>query len=195
MIITYIKEKMIDVLGISGSPRKGGNTEILVKHALEICKNDGLKTEFISLAEKKIYPLGVGEDSEYDNASEILDSMKNSKAIIIGSPVYFGTVSANLKALFDRTLPLRRNNMQLRNKIGGAIAVGGSRNGGQELTIQTIHNFMLIHEMIVVSDRETAHFGGICVGRNPGDVLNDKEGLKTVENLAIKISKLILHKD
>ncbi|MFN3527560.1 MAG: flavodoxin family protein [Candidatus Altarchaeaceae archaeon] len=178
---------MIDVLGISGSPIKNGNTEILIKYALKICEDNGLKTNFVSLADKKIYPLGINEN---DDSKEIIDLMRNSRAIIIGSPTYFGNISANLKALFDKTLPLRKN-MELRNKIGGAIAVGGSRNGGQEFTILAIHNFMLIHEMIVVSDKNTAHFGGICVGRNPGDVLNDKDGLKTVENLALKISEIL----
>lgn len=168
----------IDVLGISGSPRKG-NTEILVKRALEVCEKEGLKTKFVSLADNDI--------------NEILDYMSDARAIIIGSPVYFANVPAKLKELMDRTLPLRREK-KLKNKIGGAIAVGGSRNGGQEFTILAIHNFMLLHEMIVVSDKDTAHFGGIAVGRNPGDVLNDEEGLKTTENLAKRIAEILKHK-
>ncbi len=46
---------------------------------------------------------------------------------------------------------------------------------------------MLLHEMIIVADRKTAHFGGIAVGRDPGDVLKDKLGISTVENLANRV--------
>jgi len=171
----------IDVLGISGSPRHG-NTEILVKKALEVCEKEGLKTKFLSLADDI-------------NANEILDIMVDARAIIIGSPTYFANVPAKLKELMDKTIVLRQQGKKLKNKIGGAIAVGGSRNGGQEYVILAIHNFMLIHEMIVVSDKDTAHFGGIAVGRNIGDVLNDKEGIQTAENLGKKIAEVLKNKN
>lgn len=147
------------ILGISGSPRKGGNTEILARRALNICKLKG----------------------------EIFEKMKSADAILIGSPTYFASVSAQLKALSERSLPLRTDNYKLSGKVGGAIAVGGSRNGGQEFVLREIQNWMLLQEMVIVADRKTAHFGGIAVGRNPGDVLNDDTGLTTVENLAEKV--------
>ncbi len=167
----------IDVLGISGSPRKG-NTEILVKKALDVCEAEGLKTKIISLANDI-------------NTDEILGYMCDARAIIIGSPTYFANVPAKLKEIMDKTIILRQQGRKLKNKIGGAIAVGGSRNGGQEYVILAIHNFMLIHEMLIVSDKDTAHFGGIAVARNVGDVLNDKDGLKTTENLAKKIVEIL----
>ncbi len=170
-------ETKIDVLGISGSPRKG-NTEILVKKALDVCESEGLKTKLVSLA----------DDISTD---EILGYMCDARAIIIGSPTYFANVPAKLKDLMDKTIILRRQGRKLKNKIGGAIAVGGSRNGGQEYVILAIHNFMLIHEMLVVSDKDTAHFGGIASGRNLGDVVNDKEGLETTENLGKRLVEIL----
>jgi len=170
-------ETKIDVLGISGSPRKG-NTEILVKKALDICEADGLKTKIISLS----------DDIPMD---EILDDMCDARAIIIGSPAYFANVPAKLKNLMDKTIILRRQGRKLKNKFGGAIAVGGHRNGGQEYVILAIHNFMLIHEMLVIGDKDTAHFGGIAVAKNLGDVLNDKDGLETTENLAKRIVEIL----
>ena len=185
------------VLGISGSHKKDANTDILVKRAIDICKRKGVDTEFISLAQRDIQPC---EDCNYckgeeargrckieDGTNEILDSMQRADAIIVGSPTYFASVSAKLKLLMDRTLPLRRDGFQLSGKLGGAIAVGGSRNGGQEFVLMQIHNWMLLHEMIVIADKETAHFGGIAVGRTPGDVLMDNVGLRTVENLAMNL--------
>lgn len=179
------------VLGIGGSHKKDGNTDLLVKRALDLCKENNLEVEFISLAEKNIQPC---EDCNHckenekckidDDVNAILDKMRETDALIVGSPTYFASVSGKLKMLMDRTLPLRRNNFQLSGKLGGAIAIGGSRNGGQEFVLMEIHNWMLLHEMLVLGDKKTAHFGGIAVGRNPGDVLQDKIGLETVDNLA-----------
>jgi len=126
-----------------------------------------------------------------ENFDEILADMCDAKAIIIGSPTYFANVPAKLKDLMDKTIILRRHGRKLKNKIGGAISVGGSRNGGQEYVILAIHNFMLVHEMIVVGDKDTAHFGGIAIARNLGDVLNDKDGLETCENLAKRIVEVL----
>jgi len=187
---------MMKILGISGSPRKEGNTSILVKRALGICREKGAEIEFISLADKEILycdncnacvPRNNFLCPKNDDVPEILERMKSADALIIGSPAYFSSVSGKLKSLFDRTLPLRRNNFQLSGKVGGAIAVGGSRNGGQEFVLRDIQNWMLLHEMIIVGDKKTAHFGGIAVGRKLGDVLNDEVGMKTVENLAVMV--------
>lgn len=164
------------ILGISGSPRVDGNTSQLVKEALKTCSEKGANTQFISLAGKKIMFCdncdtcagGKTPCPKKDDTVPILDAMTQADAIIIGSPTYFGSVSGQLKTLFDRTIPLRKKNFTLSGKIGGAIAVGGSRNGGQENVVRDIQNWMLIHGMVVVADRETAHFGGIAVGRNPG---------------------------
>ncbi len=181
------------IVGISGSPRGGGNTDTLVRRALELCEKKGAGVEFIPLSGKKIgycegcFSCRRNGCVKDDDAGEIFDSMEKADALIIGSPTYFSSVSGRLKSLFDRSLPLRSGGYRLGNKVGGAIAVGGSRNGGQEFAVRCIHNWMLLHEMIVVGDRETAHFGGICVGKNPGDVLEDRTGLRTVDNLALHV--------
>ncbi len=183
------------ILGISGSPRAGGNTEILIRKALSVCRDKGAETKFISLADREINyctscdacKKNPHKCMQEDDVEGILEEIESSDAIIIGSPTYFASVSGKLKSLFDRTLPLRRDNYRLSGKVGGAITVGGSRNGGQEHVCMQIHNWMLLHEMIVVADRKTAHFGGIAVGREPGNVLEDTIGMSTVENLAIRV--------
>lgn len=186
------------VIGISGSHRHG-NTDDLVKKALEICAGGGLETEFISLADLRIEYCTDCDTcrSEFkcsitDDAFSILEKMAKADAIIIGSPVYFASVSGKLKALLDRTLPLRRNGMKLGGKFGGAIAVGGSRNGGQEFTIRDIQNWMLLHEMAVVSDKKTAHFGGAAWGRHRGDAIKDETGVDTVVNLSKRVVEVLM---
>ncbi|MBN2251387.1 MAG: flavodoxin family protein [Candidatus Altiarchaeota archaeon] len=184
------------VVGLSGTHRKDGNTTILVKKALDVCRQKGAETLLIELSDKRIeYCTDCGscvEKNGYacpvvDDVPEILAALESADAVIIGSPTYFGSLSGKLKALFDRTLPLRRNNFRLSCKVGGAIAVGGSRNGGQENVIRDIHNWMLIHEMIVVGDKKTAHFGGIAVARKPGDASSDVTGMRSAENLGMQV--------
>ncbi|MCQ6253885.1 flavodoxin family protein [Methanocaldococcus sp.] len=186
------------VIGISGSPRPDGNTSLLVRESLNAITEEGIETEFISLAGKELNPcLGcnICKETGYcqilDDIDPILEKMKEADGIILGSPVYFGGVSAQLKMLMDRSRPLRIG-FQLRNKVGGAIAVGASRNGGQETTIQQIHNFFLIHSMIVVGDNDpTAHYGGTGVGKSPGDCEKDEIGLETARNLGKKVAEVI----
>ena len=151
------------IIGISTSPRKDGNTAFIVKKALETIES--CKTEYISLAEDEIKPCNscnaCKEKPECvikDGMEKIYKLLRETDGIIIGSPVYFGNMSAQCKALIDRTLVLRRHKMALKNKVLGVLAVGRSRNGGQELTAISIHNAFLIHECIIVSDQVTAHF-------------------------------------
>ncbi len=181
------------ILGISGSPVKGGSNEKAIDYALKRAKKLGFKTEKITLAKQdlsgciacNLCKKQKGKCSIKDVMEKIRPKLAEADAIIISSPVYFGSISSQTKALFDRTLPLRRNNFQLKNKIGAAIAIGRSRNGGQEFTIQAIQNFMHIHGMIVVGDNN--HFGGACT--DPFD--EDDIGKKTVDDTVNKVCNIL----
>lgn len=116
-----------------------------------------------------------------DGLNDALTKIANCDGIIMISPVYFGGMTAQLKTLIDRTRPLRRNGFMLKNKIGASIALGGSRNGGQELVINQIHQAMHINSMIVVGNH--THFGG-CV-HSPFS--EDEIGKKTVINTIQKV--------
>lgn len=153
----------IKIVGIAGSPRRG-NTELLVKEALKAAESIGdVETEFISLAGKKIQPCKADYRCTIegtfdlpcptipdDDANEILKKLVMADGIIVGSPVYWGGVTAQLKALFDRSMSVESQNKSLRNKVAGAISVAFDRNGGQETTVLSIHWWMLINDMIVV---------------------------------------------
>jgi len=171
------------ITGISGSPNAGGNNEKIIDLALGIAKEKGFKTEKIFLSKLKVLPCddcGACKKEKGcpidDDMAGIYEKLESSDAIIVSSPVFFGSVSAQVKALFDRSIVLRRNGFLLKGKVGAAVAVGGSRNGGQEFTIQAIHSWMHIHGMIVVGDM--SHFGGIAF--KPVD--SDEVGLKTVKD-------------
>lgn len=192
------------VLGICGSHRKKSTTMFFLEKALEVCRKAGLETEAITLYDKVIKPCDVCDlcKTKYDcpindDMARIRQRMESADAIIIASPSYFSCVSGKTKNMFDRSLPLRRNGFKLRNKIGGAISVGASRNGGQELVCRQILTWFGLQEMIAVTDKVTAHFGGIGWvprGKKPED---DKTGIETCQNLGSKIVEVLnlVHRD
>lgn len=171
------------ITGISGSPAAGGNNEKILGIAMETAEEKGFETETILLSRRNVLPCtdcGICKKKKEcpldDDMDEIFPILENSDAFVVTSPVFFGCLSAQLKAMLDRTVLLRRNGFLLKGKVGGAIAVGGSRNGGQEFTIQAIHSWMHIHGMIVVGDGE--HFGGIALK----PIESDDVGIKTVKD-------------
>jgi multimeric flavodoxin WrbA len=181
------------IIGLVGSPRDG-STKLLVSLALKECDKLGIDTELIHLGKMKIAPCNAcdrcrteGKCVIKDDFQAVADKIETADGIIIGSPVYFGCVSAQLKAFMDRTRYIRRKEA-LKDKIGGAISTGGSRNGGQELVLRQIHNFFLIHGMLVVGDEKSMHFGGASYG----DAAKDEEGKETARNLGRHVGKITL---
>ncbi len=188
----------MNIIGISGSSVKGGNNEKAIEHALDRAKEKGFETEKIKLSEKDIKGCiacdqckGMkGSCSIKDDMEEIRPKLAQADGIIASSPVYFASMSSQLKAMFDRTLPLRREDFKLKDKVGAAIGIGRSRNGGQELAIQAIQNCMHLHGMIVIGDNN--HFGGTIV--TPFE--EDELGKNTVDDTVDKVCDLLekIHK-
>ncbi len=204
----------VKILGVVGSPRRG-NTEILVKEALKSAEELGnVETEILHLHPLKINPCiacfrcfneaenGRACPSFEDDMEKVYPKLADSDGIIIGSPVYFGGISGELKVLLDRTEPFVRYARTdygggLSNKVGGAIAVGYNRNGGQETTIQMIHSYFLVHDMIVVGSgpQETpgCYYGGGAVtypkrSRILNAVLEDELGVRSARGLGRKVA-------
>jgi multimeric flavodoxin WrbA len=181
------------ILGISGSPKAGGNNDKLIGKVLGIAEKRGFETETVFISSSLIAPCKAcgacakegGECPIDDDMQTVYDKLVSADGIIISSPVYFGTMTAQLKALFDRSVLLRRQGFRLSNKVGAAMAVGGSRNGGQEKTIQSVHEWMHIHGMIVIGDG--GHFGGIL--QKPA--LEDEEGMKTATDTVNKLCDVL----
>jgi multimeric flavodoxin WrbA len=180
------------ILGISGSPKSGGNSEYMLNEALKTASERGFQTERLLCSKLEVnFCNDCGECGRNnpcpkdDDMSEVYEIMASAQGIIVASPVYFGTVTGQLKTIFDRTLVFRRQGFKLKDKVGGALAVGGSRNGGQEKTIQAIHDWMHIHGMIVVGDN--SHFGGIAVR----PAIEDKMGQETIRATANKICDVL----
>lgn len=186
------------ILGISGSPNRNGNTAYAVQYALDILKQRGFETRYISLSKKNIHPcIGCfkcsrdGKCCKNDDMEEIYEALYWCDGIILGSPVYFGMVCGQMKTMIDRCVATRANygdNFPMTGKIGGAIACAYSRNGGQETTLQNLQTFLLQLNFQVVSDGPGyCHSGGTIVG----EAANDTWGLGTVSNLANNIDHIL----
>jgi multimeric flavodoxin WrbA len=191
----------MNILGISGSPRPDGNTSYTVKYALDILKQQGFTTKYISLSGKDIKPcIGCWKCKEtlsclqQDDMPEIIDAMKWCHGLIIGSPVYFGMVSGQLKTMMDRCVAMRPSYgvpLPMAGKIGGGIACGFARNGGQEITLQNIHTFLLQMNMQTISDgSDYSHSGATIVE----EAKNDSWGMETVKNLALNLAAMLNEK-
>lgn len=168
------------ILGISGSPRKMA-TEHVLGEALKMLEEKGFQTSLFSVRGKNISPckhcdycLKNKECVVKDEMSQLYPLLLEAEGYVIATPVYNGGLSAQTKAVIDRTrATLAANPKALRGKPGVAIAVGGDRMGGQELAIQQIHTFYILNGMIPVS-------GGFF-GANLGATFWSKDTLEGVK--------------
>jgi multimeric flavodoxin WrbA len=187
------------VLGINCSPRKGGNTEMLIKEVFKSLKANGIRTEFFQLGGKKVngciacMKCRKAKDGRCHQKNEILNSciekMVNADGIIIGSPTYFADLSAEAKALIDVAgYSVRGAGNPLKRKLGAAV-VSVRRAGGIH-TFDSINHFFLINEMIIPG----SSYWNIGTGREKGEVAADEEGIQTMrtlgENMAWLLKKL-----
>lgn len=178
-------------LAISGSPRKEGNTWQLLHLALEVLASEGFATEFISLHDKQIHPcLACGSCTktknrcvQEDDLLEILPRMHAADALLVGSPVYFGSATPNLMALLDRAGYIARyGDNYFYRKVGAPIVV--ARRAGVNFTYAQLLFFYSIMGMVVPGST----YWPIAYGLKQGDVLQDAEGLDTIKTLAANIA-------
>ncbi|MFZ5590259.1 MAG: flavodoxin family protein [Bacillota bacterium] len=180
---------------INGSPNKNGNTAAMLRVAEQElqghCETTTLHAAEIVSSLKQPFCTACSVDCKgkcYQGTSmaAALEVMRRADGIIMGSPVYFCTVSAQLKAFWDKLRPLRKERA-LVNVVGGALAVGGARFGGQETTLRAMHDMMLCQGMTVIGDgfvAEDAGHQGACAQRPAPE---DQDGLKRVRILAKRV--------
>jgi len=188
--------RKIRVLGLACSPRKGKTTAAAVRVALDAAAkvSPEIEAELIELAGLNIPvfdPVNLDQGDFAALAPRLSDPAVGG--LIIGTPVYFSGMSSLCKAFIDQCMVFRRNNFALKNKVGGVVAVGGVRNGGQELAIESVQAALMCQEMIVVGDGSpTAHTGATVLNDGQDDISGDEFGLSTARNLGRRVAEVAL---
>ncbi len=184
---------MMKVLAVCGSPRKGGNTEAILRVALDVLESRGIGTELIALAGKRIQPCTACMacrnapkcviDDDFD---PIFRKLAEADGFIVGSPVYFGSATPETMAFLDRAgYVARHNGNLLARKVGGPVSV--ARRIGQNFTVAQLLMWYMINGMIVPG----SSYWNIAFGREKGEVMADEEGLRTIRNFAENIAWLL----
>ena len=181
-VIDMGQDLQVHILGISGSPRDG-NTRIMVEESLNAAETIGdVTTTLIRLDKKQVKPCidcgrcPVSEErfcALKDDMEEIYLKLIKADGIIIGAPTYFGNVNAQIKALMDRCRPLGRAGMLMQHKIGGAIAVGACRNGGQEKVLSTIIDYFVLCGVLPVGLTTSLQVGAVGMAWIAGKIRDD----------------------
>ncbi|HAR62029.1 MAG: flavodoxin family protein [Candidatus Margulisiibacteriota bacterium] len=184
------------VVAFNGSPRKDGNTSILINYALGKLSENGIECELVQLCGSPVRGcmacMKCGENQnkkcviENDVINECIGKMIEADGIIIGSPTYFANLTTETKALIDRSgYVTRSNGMLLKRKVGAAVVA--VRRAGAINVFNSINDFFLINEMIVPG----SSYWNMGIGRAIGEVENDAEGIKTMETLGENMAWLL----
>jgi len=196
------------ILGISGSPRKGANTAILVKKALEAASAvPGVKTEFYELAGKKIHHctgcnkcIDKGACVFKDDFQDFVRRWMESDGIIWGAPVYLTGLPSLMNAAMER---LGNSTLRHWNKLGlakpryskvcGLVTVGASRHGGQELVLACLMSRAIVMNCLVVSgDTGVGSYIGAPAWvqeRTKDAVLKDELGIACAMNIGRRVAE------
>jgi len=181
------------VIGIVGSPRKNGNTELLTRHTLKAIAEEGVDTELIRLAGLDIRPCTACMACKKEENCSIEDDlfpiylkMKEADGIILASPVYYGSATALIKALMERVGYIARlNGEPFRGKVGGPLVV--ARRAGQNFTVAQLTLWFQILGFFIPGST----YWNVAIGREKGEVEQDKEGLETAWNFGKNVAFLI----
>ena len=175
---------MVKILCINGSPRRGGNTEAVLREAIDAAAEEGAEAKLMNLVDYDLKPCTGCEacfEAEActidDNIEQAFEKMRGADAVILASPVYFFNVTAQMKTFIDRVgyLNIARGRRPFRNKVGGAIAVA-ARTGSSDALSQ-IALFLSASRMITVAPQVTV------LASEKGDASGDTRGMDDAREL------------
>lgn len=178
------------VVAFNGSPRRDGNTTILIRHVFSELEGAGIATELVQLADRPIHGCIACEQCSKqtnrrcavtdDAANEYIEKMEEADGIILGSPVYFQDVTPEMKALIDRAGYVSRANGRMFKRKVGATLVAARRSGAIH-SLDTMNHFLLSGEFIIAGR-------AIGMGRERGAVEQDAEGIELARSLGQRMA-------
>jgi multimeric flavodoxin WrbA len=175
------------VIAFNGSPRKQGNTALLIRQVLRELEAEGIETEMMHMkgpiqgciACSKCFESQDGRCALYrDVVNDCIEKMAKADGIILGSPTYFADLTPELKALIDRAgFVAKASKDMFRHKVGAAVVA--ARRAGAIHVFDSINHFFLINQMVIPG----SSYWNIGMGLEEGDVEKDREGLQTMKVL------------
>lgn len=176
-------------LAICGSPHRNGNTEDLLKRALDHLEQAGHETRLLCMSDMEIKPCddcGICRTDGHracaiagDSFAACFQAMLDSDILVVGSPVYFGSATPQLMSLLVRAGCVSRAHGGLfARKLGGPIVV--ARRAGQNFTFAQLLMWYMVNDFVVPG----SSYWNVAFGRGPGEARNDEEGLRTVDRFA-----------
>jgi multimeric flavodoxin WrbA len=184
------------VVALNGSARKDGNTAIIINVVFDELKKEGIETELIQLAGNPIagciacYKCFKNKNRrcsvEKDMLNDVIEKMLQADGIILGSPTYFSDVSSGMRAFIERCgFVARANDYMFKYKVGaGVIAV---RRAGAIPAFNSIMLFLHYMQMMIPG----SSYWNLAIGRDPGEVLKDDEGVQTMKTLGQNMAWLL----
>ena len=184
------------VVALNGSARKNGNTAILLNTVLEELQREGMETELIQMDGialpgcRACYKCFKNKNRhcsvETDMLNEVIDKMLAAEGILLGSPTYFSDVTANMRAFIERCgFVARANDYMFKRKVGAAVVA--VRRAGAIPAFSGMNLFLHYMQMIMPG----SSYWNIGIGRDPGEVLKDAEGIQTMKTLGENMAWLL----
>ena len=184
------------VVALNGSARKDGNTAMLINVVFEELKKEGIETELIQMAGKNIqgclacYKCFKNKDRrcsvDKDILNDIMARMEKAEGILLGSPTYFSDVTSGMRAFIERCgFVARANDYMFKGKVGAAVVA--VRRAGSIQAFTSMNLFLHYMQMFMPG----SSYWNIGIGRDPGDVMKDEEGIQTMKTLGQNMGWLL----
>jgi len=181
------------VVLFNGSPRRDGNTELCLTRVQAGLEQEGIGAAIIPLAKKDVRPCtacnqckGRGECIQKDDLNDLLAAMVAADGIIIGSPTWFGSVTAWVKNLIDRSGYVSRMNGHLFKHKAGTPVIAVRRGGAVQVYNEIMSFFAINHFYMVGSS-----YWNFAFGLEPGEASGDAEGMRTMDDIASNMAHLL----
>jgi multimeric flavodoxin WrbA len=182
-------------VAISGSPRKQGNTEVLLQRCLDTLAGHGVTGEFLTLRDKTIkgcrecYACKKNADRRCgikdDDFHPVFEKMVAADIIVVGSPVFFGSATPEMMALLDRAgFVARMNGGLFSRKLGGPVAI--ARRAGHNFTYAQLMFWFMINDMVVPG----SSYWNVGLAREAGTIAEDTESFATIDRFAENLAWL-----
>ncbi len=193
--------KKVKILAINCSRQAGKNTAGALQIALDAAKAvspDTIETELIELAGKNLHAeLAAGIElaaGQVDDFLPIAEKIRdpNLAGMIIGTPVYFSSMSSPCKDFIERLIMFYKPDYALTDVVAGVLATGGARHGGQEMAITSVQAALHCHHMIVVgAGGKTSRFGA-CIWAGAEGGVEEATNRTVAEDLGRRVAEVAI---